>query len=110
MGEGPVRSAFEGKPGYRPPDDPEANAVVVGRREAPDVDLEFKGGASSSTELAHQILDALRDADRKALDDLRVPRTSSVRSSGRSSLPAGRSRTSRPPMPGTSTMPTASRG
>jgi hypothetical protein len=72
MGERPSRSAFEDKPGYVPPNDPETNAAMVGRREAPLIDREFVGGASSAEELALQILDALRAKDKKALNALRI--------------------------------------
>ncbi len=72
MGERPSRSAFVGSPGYVPPNDSEADAAVVGRREAPRVDREFVGGASSAEELAGQILDALRMKDKKALGALRI--------------------------------------
>ena len=74
MGERRGRSAFEGRPGYVPPNDPEAHSIVTGRREAPRVDREFAGGASSAEELAQQILDALRDGDPKTLDGLRIDR------------------------------------
>ena len=68
------RSPLERSPGYFPPDDPESMSVVTGRREAPLVDLEFRGGAISPRDLALQLLAALGARDQKGLHALRMTR------------------------------------
>ena len=65
-------SRFAGRPGYYPPSDPESLSLVTGRREAPPVDLELSGGASSLRDLALELLAALGANDLSALDGLRV--------------------------------------
>lgn len=68
-------SALANSPGYRPPDDPETEAVRKGRRSVPRIEGHLDGGASSPELLAAAILDALREGDRKALQQLRITRS-----------------------------------
>lgn len=68
------RSPLESSPGYVPPNDPESLSVLTGRREAPLVDMEFVGGASSLAELAAGLIAALNARDERALHALRVTR------------------------------------
>jgi hypothetical protein len=65
-------SRFAGRPGYYPPADPESLSVVTGRRDAPAVDLELSGGASSMENLGRALLAGLLAKDQAALDAVRV--------------------------------------
>jgi hypothetical protein len=65
-------SRVAGRPGYYAPDDPESLSVMTGRRDAPAVDLELDGGASSMEELGRALVAALVAKDQNALDGLRV--------------------------------------
>ncbi|MCK4305065.1 MAG: hypothetical protein KAY24_12575 [Candidatus Eisenbacteria sp.] len=66
------RSPLENAPGYRPPDDPELDAVVSGRRQVEQIDIRFTGGADSAEGLARQIIRHLNRNDPGALHGLRV--------------------------------------
>lgn len=66
------RSPLERSPGYYPPDDPESMSVVTGRRNAPAVDLELTGGASSIENLARLLLDDLQARNEGAMHALRL--------------------------------------
>lgn len=68
------RSPLERSPGYYPPNDPESLSVVTGRRDAPPVDLELTGGATSDMDLARMLLAGLNARDAGALHALRVTR------------------------------------
>jgi len=68
------RSPLERSPGYYPPDDPESMSVVTGRREAPAVDLEFTGGATSIDELGRQLVAGVNARDEGAVHALGVTR------------------------------------
>jgi len=72
MGRKLGASALAHAPGYQPPNDPEAESVRTGRRQARVVDIPFKGGESSPERLAQAILDGLRVRDFNALRALRV--------------------------------------
>jgi hypothetical protein len=65
-------SALVSAPGYTPPDDPEAESVVRGRREVPRRDVTFADGLPSGEDLARAILDALRSNEAKELQRLKV--------------------------------------
>jgi len=69
---GRPRSPLERSPGYYPPDDPESMSVVTGRRDAPAVDLELAGGASSIENLARLLLDDLQARNEGAMHALRL--------------------------------------
>ncbi len=69
------RSPLENSPGYYPPDDPESASVRLGRREAPPVEGEFKGGAASLEDFARAFLDGLNSNDTRSLEALRVTRS-----------------------------------
>ena len=71
---GRPRSPLERSPGYYPPNDPESLSVLTGRRDAPLVNLEFTGGASSKENLALMLLAGLNARDDRALHALRVTR------------------------------------
>ena len=66
------RSPLESSPGYYPPDDPESMSVVTGRRDAPPVDLELTGGASSIEDLARMLLAGIGASQEMALHALRL--------------------------------------
>lgn len=66
------KTALAGMPGYRAPDDPEAEAVATGRRSVPPSEVNLVGGASSDRELAEAILEALNAGDTNALHALWV--------------------------------------
>ncbi|MBK8229219.1 MAG: hypothetical protein IT349_01745 [Candidatus Eisenbacteria bacterium] len=66
------KTALAGMPGYRAPEDPEAEAVANGRRSVPPSEVDLIGGASSDRELAEAILEALNAADTSALHALWV--------------------------------------
>ncbi len=68
------RSPLERSPGYYPPDDPESMSVITGRRDAPLVDLDLAGGASSKRDLAMMLLAGLNARDERALHALRITR------------------------------------
>jgi hypothetical protein len=70
----PLRSPLESSPGYYPPADPESMSVVRGRRDAPLVDGELQGGASSLEGMARAILAGLERRDEPAIHDLRLTR------------------------------------
>ena len=65
-------SPLESSPGYYPPADPESMAAVNGRRDAPLIEGELSGGATSLEDLAREILAGLERSDEKALHSLRV--------------------------------------
>ncbi len=66
------RSALENAPGYHPPDDPEADAVVRGYRIVGPNDLPLTEGRPSAESLARAILSYLNTGDMKGLNDLRI--------------------------------------
>lgn len=68
------RSPLERSPGYHPPNDPESLSVIAGRRDAPLVNLELSGAATSMDQLARMILAALNQRDERALHALRLNR------------------------------------
>jgi hypothetical protein len=72
------RSPLENSPGYFPPDDPESASVRLGRREAPPVEGEFRGGAASLEDFARAFLDGLNSKDTRALEALRVTKNEFV--------------------------------
>jgi hypothetical protein len=55
-----------------PKEDPELYTIEQGRRDVDPIDTPFEGGASSATELALMILDALEYKDTETLGRLRV--------------------------------------
>jgi len=70
-----IRSALEGSPGYYPPADPESLSEIMGRREAPEVDGELSGGATSLDELARALVSGVQRKDVGSLHALRVTRS-----------------------------------
>jgi len=60
-------SPVEQAPGYYPPHDPEADAVLTGRRVVDLTDLQLSGGASSATALAEAIVDCVSRDDFRRL-------------------------------------------
>jgi|GEM_PF-1613341 len=68
------RSPLESAPGYYPPADPESLSVLRGRRDAPLVDLELSGGASSLEALGREIVARIGKRDERGLHALRVTR------------------------------------
>jgi len=68
------RSPLERSPGYFPPDDPESMSVVTGRRDAPAVDLELTGGATSIDQLGRRLLAGINARDEGAIHALGVTR------------------------------------
>jgi hypothetical protein len=73
MGRPLAESALVNAPGYVPPDDPEWESVVRGKREgAPPTDAVLEGGYPSADALAAAILDAVNAEDAERLDKMRV--------------------------------------
>jgi hypothetical protein len=72
MGRVPAPSALEGKPGYYPPDDPEFDALLRGRREVGEIDAFLKDGMPSAESLARAILEAVEAGDARQLSRLRI--------------------------------------
>lgn len=72
MGRVPTPSALEGRPGYYPPDDPEFDAVLRGRREVDQIDVPLEGGMPTAESLARAILKAVETADAQQLVRLRI--------------------------------------
>jgi hypothetical protein len=72
MGEVIGYSPVTKSPGYYPGNDPEADAVRTGRRQAPVIDFPFTGGMGSPEDLAIFILEALWKRDSRALQGVRV--------------------------------------
>jgi hypothetical protein len=66
------RSALENAPGYRPPDDPELDAVERGRRLVAEQQIILEGGMPSAESLADMILYCLEEGDATCLHDMRV--------------------------------------
>ena len=67
MGETIGYSPVTKSPGYVPANDPEADAVRTGRRQAAKIDIPFTGSKSSPELLAEGILDALQARDIQGL-------------------------------------------
>ncbi|MBD3236378.1 MAG: hypothetical protein GF330_06730 [Candidatus Eisenbacteria bacterium] len=72
MGRVPSRSVAENAPGYEPPNDPEAESVLRGRREVPPNDMQLTGGFESAAELAEEVLAAAIAGDTDRLTAARV--------------------------------------
>lgn len=58
MGRSLTKTDFSGRPDYQPPDDPEVEAAVTGKRTVGPVDLELSGGIATPEDLAREILRA----------------------------------------------------
>jgi hypothetical protein len=70
-----IRSALENSPGYYPPDDPEWESQITGRRMAPAIEEGFSGGASSLEALARSLVAEVERKSESGLHGLRVTRT-----------------------------------
>lgn len=72
MGESVGQSRFAGAAGYQAPDDPEADALLRGRRDASRVKGDFEGGVRGFDRLVGETMVALDTMDSRALTYLRV--------------------------------------
>jgi hypothetical protein len=65
-------SRFSDVPGYEAPDDPERDAVLQGRREAPRVEGDLEGAVRGFDALVDGLMKGLDDTDPRALTYLRI--------------------------------------
>jgi hypothetical protein len=72
MGSTKTQSALVNSPGYTPPDDPEWDAFLTGKRKVGPVAMQLTGGFPSGEALAEAVLDAVNRDDVQALHAIRM--------------------------------------